>query len=138
MGLLWLMSNLGFPFWHHWWWLGWETALPLLLILAGVGFLFGGRNYVSTPAPGTVTDAGPAGEPVPAPGPVAPNRLYRSRTERKLFGVCGGIGTYVHTDPTIIRILFIIALFASFGFILLLYFIMALVVPEEPLVSHVA
>ena len=138
VGGLWLMSNLGFPFWHRWWWLGWDTALPLLLILAGVAFLFGGRNYLSAPAPGTAPDAGPIGPQAATPEPAVPHRLYRSRTERKLMGVCGGVGSYVHTDPTIIRILFIIALFASFGFIVLLYIIMAIVVPEEPLVSHVA
>jgi len=137
VGGLWLMSNLGFPFWHRWWWLGWDTALPLLLILAGVAFLFGGRTYVSAGVPGGTSDAGSAGVPAATQEPAAPHRLYRSRTERKLMGICGGIGTYVNTDPTIIRILFIIALFASFGFIILLYIIMALVVPEEPLVSHV-
>jgi phage shock protein C len=50
-----------------------------------------------------------------------------------MFGVCGGIGTYFDVDPTLVRLLFIIAAFASFGFMFLLYLIMAIVVPHEPL-----
>lgn len=135
VGILWLMSNLGFPFWHHWWWLGWDALLPVLLILAGVAFLFGGRNYVSATSQSPQPDA--SGSSSATPPPFAPSRLYRSRTERKFMGVCGGIGMHVNADPTIIRILFIIGAFASFGIVLLLYIVMAIIVPEEPLVSHV-
>ena len=58
-------------------------------------------------------------------------RLYRSRTDRQLAGVCGGLANYLEIDPTMIRIAFVLlALFGGPG--LLLYIIMALVVPEEP------
>jgi len=67
-----------------------------------------------------------------------PLRLYKSRVERKLFGVCGGIATYANVDPTIIRILFIVAAFASFGFMFLLYIAMAIIVPNEPLIQPTA
>ena len=67
----------------------------------------------------------------PAALPAAP-RLYKSRTERKLFGVCGGMGTYLNVDPTILRILFVVGAFASFGFMILLYIAMAIIVPNEP------
>lgn len=67
-----------------------------------------------------------------------PARLYKSRIERKLFGVCGGIATYANVDPTIIRILFVVAAFASFGFMILLYIVMAIIVPNEPLVQPAA
>lgn len=58
-------------------------------------------------------------------------RLYRSRDERMIAGVCGGLGKYLSVDPTIIRILFIIFAFTGGGF--LAYLIMLLVVPEEPM-----
>jgi phage shock protein C len=64
--------------------------------------------------------------------------LYRSRFDRKLFGVCGGLGDYFALDSTIVRILFVISALASFGLTLLLYVAMAIIVPEEPLVSSVS
>jgi phage shock protein C len=61
-----------------------------------------------------------------------PRRLYRSRDERIIGGVCGGLGEYLNTDPTIIRILFVIITLFGFagGF---LYLAMWLIVPEEPM-----
>ena len=110
-----------------------------VLILAGVAFLFGGRNYVSGAAPAGGESTGPASEGFSAPdqsAPVGVHRLYRSKNERKLFGVCGGLGVHLNVDPTIIRILFIAGVFASFGFMMLLYIIMAFVIPEEPEAAH--
>ncbi len=135
VGTVWFLGNLGIPLWHHWWGLAWDVVLPVLLILAGVAFLFGGRNWLSAasvpsePSPGPEL---PAAEPVPH---ALPPRLYKSRTERKMFGVCGGIAAYFNADPTIVRLLFIIASFASFGFMLLLYVIMAIVTPREPVMA---
>ena len=71
------------------------------------------------------------------PVPPRANRLYRSRKERKIFGVCGGIANHIDTDPTIVRLLFVIGAFASFGFVVLVYIAMAIVVPEEPVVPIV-
>jgi phage shock protein C len=135
VGTVWFLGNLGLPLWHHWWGLAWDVMLPVLLILAGVAFLFGGRNSLSTaPAPsgGSPGSESPAAETSP---PALRTRLYTSRTEKKIFGVCGGIAAYFNADPTIIRLLFIVAAFASFGFMLLLYVIMAIVTPREPVTS---
>ncbi|MDI6618384.1 MAG: PspC domain-containing protein [Clostridiales bacterium] len=57
-------------------------------------------------------------------------RLIRSKTNRKLLGVCGGIGEYCNIDPTIIRILWIIGFFAM-GLGLIAYLIVAIIMPEE-------
>ncbi len=60
-----------------------------------------------------------------------PKKLYRSRHDRWIFGVCGGLGRYFDTDPIIFRIIFIFLLFAYLaGF--LLYILLALLVPENP------
>lgn len=56
-------------------------------------------------------------------------RLYRSRTDRMLYGVCGGIAEYLGVDPTIVRLIW--ALFLLSGSGLILYFIAALVIPEQ-------
>lgn len=58
-------------------------------------------------------------------------RLYRSQRERMLFGVCGGLAEYFNIDPTIIRLLFVVATLAG-GPGLIIYIILALVVPEDP------
>jgi phage shock protein C len=58
-------------------------------------------------------------------------RLYRSRNDRKLAGVCGGLGKYFDIDPVIFRIVFVVTIF--FGLAgLIAYIIMALIVPLEP------
>jgi phage shock protein PspC (stress-responsive transcriptional regulator) len=60
------------------------------------------------------------------------DRLYRSRSNRKLLGVCGGLGEYFGVDPTIPRVAFVVLGALSLGTWLLIYFVMALVIPEEP------
>lgn len=47
-----------------------------------------------------------------------------------ISGVCGGIAEYLGWDPTIIRIIFVILTFLGWGSPVLLYFILALVMPE--------
>lgn len=59
-------------------------------------------------------------------------RLYRSRRERILGGVCGGIGTYVDTDPNIIRILWIILTLVSIGIGVVVYIVAWILIPGEP------
>jgi len=56
-----------------------------------------------------------------------PKRLYRSRSNRWIAGVCGGIGEYFNIDPIIIRILAVVI--PAFGW--LAYLICALVIPSE-------
>jgi phage shock protein C len=60
-------------------------------------------------------------------------RFYRSRADRMVAGVCGGIGAYFNADPTLIRLLFVGAAFINPPGAVLAYLIMMLVVPEEPL-----
>jgi len=57
-------------------------------------------------------------------------RLYRSRTDRFLGGVCGGLGKYLGIDPTITRLIFLILLFTQ-GFGFLIYIILWILLPVE-------
>lgn len=50
--------------------------------------------------------------------------------EKKLFGVCSGLGDYLNIDPTVVRILFLVGLL-MFGTGLLLYIILAFVMPDK-------
>ena len=58
-------------------------------------------------------------------------KLYRSRTNRMLAGVCGGLAQYFNTDVTLIRVLFV-ALTVLAGDGPLLYLAMWIIVPKEP------
>ena len=58
-------------------------------------------------------------------------RLYKSRSEKKLAGVCGGIAEYFDTDPTLIRLLWVIFSLAG-GCGILAYIIAAIIMPNEP------
>jgi phage shock protein C len=61
----------------------------------------------------------------------ATRKLYRSRTDRKLAGVCGGLAQYLNTDATMIRVLFVLlAVLGGSG--LVIYLAMWVIVPTEP------
>jgi len=59
-------------------------------------------------------------------------RLYRSGKDRILGGVCGGLGEYFNIDPTIIRLIWILCVLASFGICVLIYIIAWIIVPRNP------
>jgi phage shock protein C len=59
-------------------------------------------------------------------------KLYLSDMDKKLGGVCGGLGEYLEKDPTLIRVIFILIILFSFGFGVLAYLLMWLVIPGKP------
>jgi len=60
-------------------------------------------------------------------------KLYRSRRDRWLGGVCGGVGHHFHLDPNVLRIPWLVLLIAEPMVFALLYFLSWLVIPSEPL-----
>jgi phage shock protein PspC (stress-responsive transcriptional regulator) len=63
-------------------------------------------------------------------------RLYRSRSDRMIAGVCAGMGKYLGIDATVIRLLFaLLAIFTGVVPGLILYIVMMFIVPDEPLSS---
>ncbi|MCI8590218.1 MAG: PspC domain-containing protein [Clostridiales bacterium] len=58
-------------------------------------------------------------------------KLYKSSTDKKLCGVCGGIAAYFNIDSTIIRLIFVVLTIGAFSGVLL-YLIAALIMPDEP------
>jgi phage shock protein C len=57
-------------------------------------------------------------------------KLFKSRTNRVICGVCGGIGEYFNVDPTIIRLLAVLLGCTTTGIII--YLVAAVIMPEEP------
>ncbi len=58
------------------------------------------------------------------------SKLYRSKDEKIIAGVCGGIAEYFNVDPVMVRILFIIAIF-GLGISLWVYPLLWIVIPEK-------
>jgi phage shock protein C len=65
--------------------------------------------------------------------PAAGTRLYRSRTDRWIGGVLGGLGSYLGVDPVVLRIVVILLTVLGNGAPILAYIVMWILVPEEPL-----
>lgn len=63
-------------------------------------------------------------------------KLYRSRSNKVITGLCGGIAEYFNVDATIVRVFFIILEFATAGLLIIGYLIVALIVPKEPVTSE--
>ncbi len=59
-------------------------------------------------------------------------KLYRSKTERHVAGVCGGIADYFVVDPTLIRLVWVLLTVLTGGALLIGYLLAWLVVPEQP------
>lgn len=62
-------------------------------------------------------------------------RLTRSRTNRMLGGVCGGLGEYFNIDPTVIRLVFVSLFFLGAGFPVLGYLLLWIIIPPTPKVA---
>lgn len=60
-------------------------------------------------------------------------RLYRSRSDRVVAGICGGLADFFGLDASLIRLAFVLGVVFGFGSLLVVYLVMLFVVPEEPL-----
>ena len=60
-------------------------------------------------------------------------KLYRSATDKKLCGVCAGVANFFGLDPTVVRLVWALAVLLA-GSGVLLYVVAALIVPEEPMI----
>ncbi len=58
-------------------------------------------------------------------------RLYKSATDKKLDGVCAGLGEYFNLDPTLVRLAWVLFCFLG-GSGVLAYIIAALIIPRKP------
>jgi phage shock protein PspC (stress-responsive transcriptional regulator) len=70
----------------------------------------------------------PAGPAYPRPG--EPKRLLRSRQDRWIAGVCGGIGEYAGIDPNLVRLLAVVGAVFSAGTLLVAYVVAWILMPE--------
>jgi phage shock protein C len=59
-------------------------------------------------------------------------KLFKSRTDKYISGVCGGLSKYLGISSTAVRIIFLAALFLGYGSFFLVYIALAIVMPKEP------
>ncbi|MDD8017734.1 MAG: PspC domain-containing protein, partial [Bacteroidota bacterium] len=128
-GFLLLLSNLGwfhfFDYFDH----AFEYVFPVLLIILGMAVIYY-RQSASEQKPND-QQAGAESESAY----VHPRTFRRSASDRKIFGVCGGLAKYFGIDPSIMRLLYVILCFASFGAGVLLYLLLAVIVPDDKFIG---
>ncbi len=65
------------------------------------------------------------------PSPTTPKRLVRSRDDRWIAGVCGGVARYAGIDANLVRLLVVLGTILGFGSLILVYVVAWIVMPEE-------
>lgn len=127
MGLLALLVLVLGPVAHVLVWLA-GILWPLVLVALGVVFLTRGRRTGQQSPDVSQAAAGSTN-----PGVVSGmKRLYRSRTDRMVGGVMGGLADYLGMDPTIVRIAYVVLTLATgIGTGIVLYIVAMFVVPEQ-------
>lgn len=60
-------------------------------------------------------------------------QLRRSRTNKMVAGVCGGLGEYLGIDPVVVRLVWTLATLLGFGTGLLIYLVAWIIIPEDDL-----
>ncbi len=135
-GTIYLLSELGA-------WTGLDFSGLILPWLVGVGVILLGFGLLTWRSSGkddpesTTTKKAVEAETgqtkvVEEPKKSDNKQLTRSRTDKKLFGVCGGIAEYLNLDPTLVRIAFVVGVIGSGGPFVLGYFALAFIMPKEP------
>jgi phage shock protein C len=119
LGSFFLLRQFGIMPHINFWSLPWQSFWALALIILGVLLIF---NF----APGNKEKNGDL-----FPGLKNGNQIYRSKTERKVAGVCAGLAHYFCVDANLIRLGFVLLTIVSAGLGLLVYIIMVIVFPEE-------
>ncbi len=59
--------------------------------------------------------------------------MFKSRKDKRVFGVCGGLAKYFGVSSTFVRLMFVVGTLLGYGFPILLYLALAIVLPKEPI-----
>ena len=130
IGALVLLDNFDVVPWPLWrfWHIPWEIMWGIFLILIGAMLVVSRRGTKEEEASPSRAQARRVGE---EEGHREPKRLLRSKRDRMIAGVCGGIADYFEVDPSLVRLAWALGTIASVGTGVLVYLVMAIVVPER-------
>jgi len=125
-GLIFLLNNYGWLPWSMWnfWHISWRFFWPFVLIFIGLVLLL-----TRSPRNEGIEENGTRTEPAQS------RKLQRSRKDRMIGGVCGGIAGYFRLDPTLVRLLWAFGTILSRGLGILAYIILLIVLQNEELVN---
>ncbi|MFB6098938.1 MAG: PspC domain-containing protein [Salinibacter sp.] len=134
-GIIYLLSELG-----AWTGLAFSNLMVLPWLLS-IGTILLGFGLLTWRSSGDSTESNLTKKAVEAetgqtkvveePTKSGKQKLTRSRTDKKLFGVCGGIAEYLNLDPTLVRIAFVVGVIGSGGPFVLAYLALAFLMPKE-------
>jgi phage shock protein PspC (stress-responsive transcriptional regulator) len=115
VGMVILLDNLDLITFHHWW---------NLLIKRG-------KTVTSSSTQQTQEPSEPSQSTQPNVESTRRRTLHRSYKDKKILGICGGMGEYFEIDPTIVRIAYVFFTLFTGGVGLVLYFLLYLIIPED-------
>jgi len=122
-----LFDNLNIFYLDEIWDWSWHFVLPALMILGGIYLLMKKDRPAEHTEPLSISAEGGT-----SPKESTSQRiLHRSMTDRRIFGVCGGLGEYFEIDSTIVRLLYALFTVLSFGTGVVVYCVLYFVLPEE-------
>ena len=116
IGLFLLFRQIGLFYSFHIWQIPWQSVWAVMFIIIGVILLFNKTKTAKAESP--ETNSG--------------KKLYRSRSQKMISGVCGGLAEYFEIDVSVVRILWVIGTLLSIGLGVLAYVIMLIIFPENP------
>jgi phage shock protein PspC (stress-responsive transcriptional regulator) len=129
IGIFLLLERFDF---FYFWDVPWGVLWAVLLILIGIAILVNRPKTEEQVDTNIQQETSTPGESAPVKN-ITARRLYRSRTDRKISGVCGGIAEYFDIDSSLIRIIWLLVTIGTgFFFGILTYILMIVVIPEEP------
>ena len=119
-GLILFTKEFGIFHYFHYWRIPWASIWAIFLILIGILLVVTNNRRVKNED---------SKDTVPKSIPDL-NKIYRSKDNRIIAGVCGGLGEYFKVDPVIVRLVWIFASFASVGLGILVYVVLVFIFPE--------
>lgn len=133
LGILWLLANIGIlaPLWSGLWTIFRVLFWPAVLVVVGIAILRQRRDGPSLAE--DMKDRLPDAETVRQSLKDGRQRIpiKRSREDRILLGVCGGLARTLKIDPTVVRLLWALFSLGSLGTGVIIYVIAALIMPED-------
>ena len=111
-----------------------EYVFPVLLIILGMAIIYYRQSQTQTTKETSEKEQSSTSSEYSSQ--TRSYRQYRrSSSDKKIFGVCGGLAQYFDIDPSLIRMLYVVLCLASFGAGLVLYVLIAIIVPYDNIFS---
>jgi phage shock protein C len=136
LGIIILMANLDVFHFFRYFDNAFEFIFPILLIILGMAIIYYRQSMDDKSSQtGTSSGASSTQSDFHQSARIDFHQFRRSSVDKKLFGVCGGLAKYFDLDPSMIRLLYVVLCFASFGVGLLLYVLLAIIVPDDRILN---